>query len=74
MLVSNKSFESISDIAPEEIVRPGVIFHEVEQAVIVYCNPELWQMLQEFKQKGLQDLNILQATKMYTQIKKVLKF
>lgn len=55
------------------IQRPSFAFNDELQAVVLYCSAPLYRYLLELQDKGLENLNVLQVAKVYSEIKSLTK-
>jgi hypothetical protein len=62
MLISDK-------VKGKEKTIPEIVYDENEQAVIVYCNPNLWKYINELRKTSLDNMNIVQLMKVYKEVK-----
>jgi hypothetical protein len=71
MLISAKNL--INLIKMHEVLKvPDIEINEDEQAVILYCTPKLFEYIKSLKEKGFQELSILEVAKIYKEVQSLL--
>lgn len=73
--IDNKGIQSLDELSTEEMnfvhkPKPLIEAFELEKAVVLYCNDELWELIKKFR-KSPSTFDMVQLAKMYFQIKKI---
>lgn len=53
--------------------KPVIFLSESEQAVVLYCDDELWQYILEVKNSNIDKMGIQDVAKIWLKLKKILK-
>lgn len=53
--------------------RPAIRLVEEEKTVVLYCNEDLWNMVDKWKTKDLKSMNFLDGLAIWKEIKKIME-
>ncbi len=56
-----------------QIDKPTIVINEKEEAVILYCNSDLWQLVHKWKEKNLADMSFLDFVKIWKEVKNIME-
>lgn len=61
------------EIKNSQIEKPNVVFADSEESVILYCDFELWEYVNQIKASQIEDFGIKDFAKIWLKVKKMLK-